>query len=112
MVHREAQEEEKGHGDGERGEGIQPGQRPRPERGEHGEHEELAVGEVDDLHEAEDEGEAGGDEGIDEAHEETAHEALQDDFDVHLSALGGGSRSRRSDRRCRRHGGRARRWPR
>ena len=41
---------------------------------EHGEHEELAVGEVHDLHETEDQRQPGRDERVDEPHEEAADE--------------------------------------
>ena len=37
-----------------------------PEGGEHADHQEFAVGEIDDIHDAPDEGEPDGDQGIHE----------------------------------------------
>src|SRR6266568_2568309 len=46
----------------------------------HPHHEQLAVREVDDAHDAEDEGEADADEGVDATHQHPAHDGLKEDL--------------------------------
>ena len=57
-----------------------------PEGEVHGEHQEFAVGEVDHVHDPEDQSEADAHQGINPAHEEPADEGLSDD-DPHIPFL-------------------------
>ena len=82
-VGRGPEREEQADGEGQRDERIEPPERPRPVAREHGDHQELAVGEVDDLHQPEDQRESGRDQRVDEAHEQTADDALQEDLGGH-----------------------------
>ena len=50
-----------------------------PEGEVHGEHEEFAVGEVDHVHDPEDQGEADAQQSVNPPHEEPADEGLSDD---------------------------------
>ena len=52
------------HGD----ERVQPERRAQPPRAEHAEHHELAVGEVDHLHQAPDDGQPDRDERVEQPH--------------------------------------------
>src|SRR5262249_33892707 len=56
-----------------------------PERAEHAEHDEVAVGEVDDAHDAEDHGESHADHGVERAGQDAADDALDESF--HSAAL-------------------------
>ena len=53
-------------------------QRERPERGVHAEHQELAVREVDDPHDAEDQRQPDRDQGVDAAEQDRRDDELGD----------------------------------
>src|SRR5437879_9333205 len=58
---------------------VEPLEREREEGEVHAEHEELAVGEVDHAHDAEDQREADGDEGVDAPEQDRRDRELRDD---------------------------------
>src|SRR5665647_1313737 len=90
-------------GDGQGHQGVQAEEGPHPEGCIHGQHEELAVGEVDDLHHPKDEGEAHGHQGEDEAGEQPADQGLGYDLKGHV--MGAPPRDRMSGE------GRGPSWP-
>jgi hypothetical protein len=59
--------------------GVEREQGERPERQVHAEHQELTVGEVDDAHDPEDQGEAHRDQGIDAPEQDRGHAELRED---------------------------------
>ena len=63
----------------QREERVEPRRLGGQQPGVHADHQELAVGEVDDVHHPEDDGEAQGDEGEDQAQEQTGHERAEQD---------------------------------
>ena len=72
---------ENGQGDDDQGHGNDGVQMQRGIEGEsqvHGQHKEIAMREIDDLHHAPNEGKAQGDEGIDQAHEHPAGQDLHE----------------------------------
>src|SRR2546426_11837676 len=83
VVDEQTEEGQEEDGEGQRDEGIELQEGPRPERGEHRAHEEFPVGEVDDLHEAEDQGESGGDQRVDESHQEATDQPLDEHLGRH-----------------------------
>src|SRR5213592_3889292 len=58
---------------------VEPLEREREEGEVHAEHEKLAVGEVDHAHDAEDQREADGDEGVDDPEQDRRDRELRDD---------------------------------
>ena len=71
-----------GHG----GERPAAQRRPHHDGGVHAQHDEVAVREVDDVHHAPDQGEAGREQGIDRAEQQPAHDHL-DQRDRHAARL-------------------------
>jgi hypothetical protein len=98
VVGGDTHEEEQRRAQGHRVQGVEAEQRPQPERRVHADHHELAVGEVDDLHEPEDEAQPRRDEGVNEPHQQPADDGLNDDFPGHLEAPpASGDRARAPD---------------
>ena len=56
------------------------------ERRVHRDHQEFAVGEIHDVHQAEDQREAYGDQPVEQPHQEAARQALDDGFGCHQDA--------------------------
>jgi hypothetical protein len=78
-LERVAEREEEGREEGNGKIGVEPERGMRDPDGEHRPREERAMGEVDDVQHAVDEGEAERDERVDGAGEEAVHEGLGDD---------------------------------
>jgi hypothetical protein len=53
------------------------------EAAEHGQHQKIAVGEVEDVHDAPDQGQSHGDQGKNKADQKAADDQLQEDGGVH-----------------------------
>jgi len=79
VVRRPAERGEPARGEGERHDGIEASQRPGKERDVHGEHEELAVGKVHQLHEPEDQRQSRGDERVEESRQDFPDRRLEND---------------------------------
>ena len=77
---RHPEPEQEHHAQRRRHQRVEPERQIQPEHGVHADHHELAVGEVDDLHQPEDEAQARRDERVDEAHQEPADDGLDDDL--------------------------------
>jgi hypothetical protein len=67
----------------DRNQRIQPQQGPQPERRKHRQHQVFAMGEIDDVHQSEDQAQAGCDQGVDQAHQQPADDRLRYDFKCH-----------------------------
>src|SRR3954466_6100915 len=80
MLDQHAHQEEHGHGDQERDDRIdaEPGREEVADV--HSQHHELALGEIHDLHDAEDERDADAHERIDAPDEQAVDDGLRDDF--------------------------------
>src|SRR5215475_11522572 len=75
-----AGQEHHGHPQHDGDEWIDAEERVRPEGAEHAEHDQIAVGEVDDAHDAEDYGEPYADHGVKRAGQDAADDALDEGF--------------------------------
>ena len=92
LLDHDAQQEQEGHRDEERDVRVDP-HRVEDERHVHRQHHQLPVGQVDDPHDAHDEGHPDPDQGVEPALEKTGDDGLQED--VH-----GNSRSPRRPRKA------------
>ena len=80
VVGRHSEREQEHHAERRGHQRVEPERQVQPEHRVHADHHELTVGEVDDLHQPEDETQAGRDQRIDEAHQEPADDGLDHDF--------------------------------
>ncbi len=62
---------------------VEADERPEPKCRKHGEHEKLAVREVDDLHQPKNQAEPDRNEGIDEPHQQAGDQGLDDQVARH-----------------------------
>src|SRR5215510_1938097 len=84
-----AGQEHHGHPQHDGGERIDAEERVRPESAEHAEHDQIAVGEIDDAHDAEDHGEPHADHGVERTSQDAADDALDEGFHSVLAMRGG-----------------------
>jgi len=73
-----AEDEHQRHHEGQGNQRVEPREEPQAEHRIHGEHEKLTMGEIDHIHQSEDQREADCNEGIDEPHQQTARQHLHD----------------------------------
>ena len=76
MLHQDADDEQHRHRDDERHDRIDPELGGKKEADVHADHHEFALGEIDDLHHAEDQRHADAHERVDSADEQAVHDGL------------------------------------
>ena len=78
-----AEHEQRGGDQRRRQQRVDRKEREQEERRVHRDHQEFAVGEVHDVHQAEDQREADGDQAVEQPHQQAAGEALDDGLGCH-----------------------------
>ena len=83
QIDHRAEHEQRRRDQRRRQQGIDREEREQEERRVHRDHQEFAMGEVHDVHQAEDQREADGDEPVEQPHQQAARQALDDGLGCH-----------------------------